>query len=471
MPVALLPHTRRAAKLSLTGWLLAALSCASLPPVPGAGGPRWLQLDAAHSVLLSDEPEPLARKASAYIELHHAALCQVALRCDAQPRQKLRVIALHDAGQFEKLYGTEASGAFSPELVYEPQLVLATGLSPAGSAQLSRALTGLVAQQMLGPLPAWLLSGLVSYYETAQLDAGGAFVVGDPVHRHVALLATRQRLSAEALLTQQPTAAGDPLFAASAWLLVHYLQSERRADFAALLDAIGGRQPLAQAFHEAFPDLAPELLDALMDRYQRAGNYLTQSKRVELQPPAAAVQPLSDADVYSLRAEVALASSSGRERGAAQLMQALRKDPKHVRASILRAENQVASGLVAAHPESWLAWVHTAYTEPSRTCTAELRDHLQAIAPDNAHTLSLAATCAQQSGQTDQALVLSKRAFSAYPLSARITLSHARILQAAGACDELAILKENAFGLDPSSPARATLMKLGECLRPSHKAP
>ena len=468
MPVPHLPHTRSAARLTLAGWLIAAVSCASLPPVPGAGGPRWLHLEAAHSVLLTDESESAAQASSARIELHHHALCQVALRCDAGARQKLRVIALHDPGHFEQLYGTEASGAFSPELLYEPQLVLATGLSQAGTAQLSRALTGLVAQQMLGPLPPWLLSGLASYYETAHFDAGGAFVVGDPVQRHVELLASQKRLSAEALLGRQPSAAGDALFAASAWLLVHHLQSERRADFAALLDSIGGGQTLAQAFHEAFPDLAPDLLDAHLDRYQRAGNYLTQSKRVELQPTAAAVQPLSDADVYSLRAEIAPAGTPART---AQLTAALQKDPNHVRASLLRAGDQVAAGVLAAHPESWLAWVHTAYTEPARACTPELRDHLQAIAPDNAHTLSLAATCAQQAGQTARALELSKRAFSANPLSARITLAHARVLQAAGACAELASLQENAFGLDPASPERAALTKLGECTSPSHKAP
>jgi predicted Zn-dependent protease len=125
--------------------------------------------------------------------------------------------------------------------------------------------------------------------------------------------------------------------------------------------------------------------------------------------------------------------------------------------------------LVVARPESWLAWVHTAYTQPERACTPELRDHLQAIAPDNAHTQSLAATCAQQAGQTDQALSLSKRAFSAYPLSARITLARARILHAAGACAELANLTENAFRLDPASPERAGLAALGDCV--SHKTP
>jgi tetratricopeptide (TPR) repeat protein len=418
-------------------------------------------LEAAHSVLLTDETEPVAHKASALIELHHAGLCRVAFTCTAEPRQKLRVIALHDAGQFEQLYGSEASGAFSPELIYEPQLVLATGLSQAGVAQLSRALTGMIAQQTLGPVPAWLLSGLASYFETAHFDAGGAFVIGDPVRRHVELLAAGKRLRSEALLTKPPSAASDPVFAASSWLLVHYLQSERRADFAALLSSIASGQPLAAAFHEAFPELAPELLDGLLDRYQRAGSYLTQSKRLDPQPSAASLQPLSDADVYSLRAEVAAAGHS--ERSAELLNQALSKDPKHVRASLLRAGDRSAPGLLAAHPESWLAWVHTAYIEPARACAAELRDHLQAIAPDNAHTLSLAATCAQQAGQTDQALSLSKRAFGANPLSLRITLAHARILHAAGACAELAILEENAFGLDPASPEQAALTALGEC--------
>lgn len=447
--------------LVLTGCLVAALSCATLPPVPGAGGPRWLQLEAEHSVLLTDEAEPAAQSTSARIELHYAALCRVAFRCDDQPRQKLRVIALHDAGHFEQLYGADEQGVFTAELVYEPQLVLATGMSQGGSAQLSRTLTGLLALQMIGPLPAWLASGLASYFETARVDAGGAFVVGDPVRRHVALLANERRLPAEALLLHPPSAAPDPVFAASAWLLVHYLQSERLADFAAFLDALGSGHTLSAAFHEAFPDLAPEILEAHVQRYQRAGHYLTQSKQVTLQPPAALVSPLSDADVYSLRAEIAAAGGAS-ERSAAQLGEALKLDPKHVRANILRAGERPADGLLSAHPESWQAWVHSAYTEPERACAPELRDHLQAIAPDNAHTLSIAARCALKSGKKDQALSLSKRAFSAYPISPRIASAHALILYEADACTELATLQDARQG-SPDAP------KLGAC--PRHKAP
>ncbi|HET8938593.1 MAG TPA: hypothetical protein VFN67_34345, partial [Polyangiales bacterium] len=438
MPAPHRAHTRLRSISFAWLCLFAAVGCASLPPVPGAGGPRWLSLVAPHHVLLTDQPEALAQRTSAQIELQHAGLCSVAFQCDGQQAQKLRVIALQDAGQFEQLHGGDAPGAFSPELIYEPQLVLASG-ARGSSALLNRVLTALIAQQTLGVLPAWLRSGLESYFESAHFDAAGAFVVGDRVRRHSELLGTQPRVKAEALLTQPPSAAGDALFEASAWLLVHYLQSERRADFGALLASIGSGQALDVAFHEAFPDLAPELLDGLLDRYQQAGNYLTQSKQVSLQPPAAAVVPLSDADVYSLRAEVSATcspcSAAQQERTQKFLALALQTDPTHVRATILRAQ---PDELIKSHPENWLSWVHAAYTQPTRACTSELRDHLQAIAPDSPHTLSLAATCAKQAGQTDQALGLSKRAFSAYPISPRITLTHARILHFAGACAELA---------------------------------
>lgn len=452
-------HTRLLSRSLAWLGLFAAVGCASLPPVPGAGGPRWLSLLAPHHVLLSDQPEAQAQKTSAQIELQHAGLCSVAFHC-AAPAQKLRVIALQDAGQFEQLYGSEAAGTFSPELIYEPQLVLSAS-TPGANALLNRVLTTLIARQTLGVLPAWLLSGIESYFESAHFDTAGAFVVGDVVRRHVELLKTRPRMRAEALLTQPPSAANDALFEASAWLLVHYLQSERRTDFGALLTSIGTGQALEVAFRETFPDLSPELLDGLLDRYLQAGNYLTQSKQVGLQPPAAAVVPLSDADVYSLRAEVAATCSpcdaAQRERSQKFLALALQADPTHVRATILRAQ---PNELIKSHPENWLSWVHAAYTQPERACTSELRDHLQAIAPESPHTLSLAATCAQQTGQTDQALALSKRAFSAYPISPRITLSHARILHAAGACAELAQLLEQAS----ESPGRASMASLGECV-------
>lgn len=457
-------HTR------LLSWLLlglfAAVGCASLPPVPGAGGPRWLSLIAVHHVLLTDQPEAVAQKTSAQIELHHAGLCHVAFDCSGLAGQKLRVIALQDPGHFEQLYGDAGSGAWSPELVYEPQLVLA-GSSQAARALLNRVLTVLVAQQTLGPLPAWLSAGLTSYFESAHLDAAGAFVVGDFVRRHVEWLSKNPRLGAEALLTQPPSAANGPGFEASAWLLVHHLQSERRTEFAALLSSLASGQPLAAAFHEAFPDLSPELLDAHLDRYQQAGSFLTQSKQLALQPPAAAVVPLSDADVYSLRAEVSATCSPCEaaqiERTQKLLAQALQADPTHVRASILRADPAAAQALIASHPENWLSWVHAAYVQPERACTSELRDHLQAIAPESPHTLSLSATCALQSGQTDQALGLSRRAFRAYPISPRITRSHARVLHAAGACAELTQLLE----LDPASPGQASISSLGACVNRS----
>ena len=88
---------------------------------------------------------------------------------------------------------------------------------------------------------------------------------------------------------------------------------------------------------------------------------------------------------------------------------------------------------------------------------ADIANHLRTLAPDNAHALALRAQCAERAGQTEQALDLSKRAFAAYPGSPRITLGHARILQAAGACGELATLQERLPQLVSASPGQATL--------------
>lgn len=457
--------------------LLVAAGCASLPPVPSAGGPHWLRLESEHSVLLTDAPAAQAVQTSARIEQQHGALCRVAFPCDATQRaQKLRVIALHDADQLELLYGADVPAVFTPELVYAPLLVLSNGLSDGGMAQLSRALTGLVAQQGLGPLPPWLRQGLASYLETAHYDVAGAFVIGDPVRRYVEQLHAQPRLGTSALLNLPASAPEPPMFAASAWLVVHYLMSERRADFAAFRASLASGQTLAAAFHEAFPDLSPEQLDGLLDRYAGAANFLTQSKRFESPATPSDQRALDDADVYSLRAEIAAlcrdCDARARERSSQQLRLALEREPNHLRANVLQALTQPpgptrlaneaarAQALTQAHPEAPLAWVHLGYADPAQACSPTRLQRLRELAPHDAHALSQRAQCELRVGRRDSALALSRLAFAAYPISPRITAAHMHLLRDAGACEALERLQERGAGAmagpsESRAPARA----------------
>lgn len=464
------------ARVWLASFWLAAASCATLPTVPSKGGPRWLQVESEHFTLLTDEPEAAALQTSTRIEQLHTALCEVSFGCTTNAPHKLRVVTLRDPDQLELLYGSAPRALLRTELVYEPVLVLPHGLAEGGASQLTRTLATWLAAQNLGPLPRWLQSGLASYFETARTDAGGAFVIGEVVRRHLSLLHRKPRLRTAELLGSLTPGVDPATLQASAWLLIHCLMSERRADFEALLSGLASGQGLPVAFHEAFPDLSPELLDGLLDRYLRAGNYLTQSRRPDAanRTSTPSVHALSDADVYCQRAELAAAccdcGESQQEKTAAQLALALRAEPDHVRANVLKllrdpvadpAHVTRARELAHAHPDAWLAWVHLAYADPSSACSGELPSRLQAIAPNNAHTLSVQAQCELAAGHLDNARALSQRALSAYPFSPHIALTHARILHAAGACDGLERLRQHVQVLGTLDTDTAT----GACLQ------
>ena len=92
------------------GWLrvllcLAAVGCGGWPEVPSRGGPRWLSLTSEHFVLLTDATDARARALSTSLERQLHALCQLGFSCSGELRLKLRVIALADRAQFERVFG------------------------------------------------------------------------------------------------------------------------------------------------------------------------------------------------------------------------------------------------------------------------------------------------------------------------------------------------------------------------------
>ena len=437
---------------------LAAIGCGGLPAIPSQGGPRWLSLTSEHFVLLTDARDGRARELSASLERQLHALCQLGFSCSGELRVKLRVIALANRGQFERIYGPLYNSISAQELLFEPLIVLSEGNATDNLVALNRTLAVYLASQAMGPLPAWLARGLGAYFESARYDTDGAFVLGGVPRQHALWLHRHRRIPVAQLLDPN-TGANANVITPSAWLLVHYLMSERGSDFAAFQAAVASGRGLSESFHEAFHDLSPERLDALLDRYAEDGYFTTFSKHVTAKPSEPQISALSDADVYELRAEMAaVCEDCGDDRAREvdeNIARALASDPTHLRASALSAQRapspgsaqlQQAEQLVRAHPDAALAYVQLAMLRdqanaPDR-CAPELIARLESLAPYSAYALSLRARCAHAAGQAQSALALSKRALSLAPNNQRLSLAHAQLLYAQHACSELAALLE-----------------------------
>lgn len=479
-----LPSWDRAAIGTWLGLLgcLAAIGCGTLPEVPSRGGPRWLNLTSEHFVLLTDAHERRAHQLSGDLERQLHALCQLGFSCSGELRVKLRVIALADRAQFEHVFDTNASAVVVQQLLFEPLIVLSEGNATDSLVAINRVLAISLAAQAMGPLPAWMFRGLGAYFESAHYDANGAFVVGQvPAHEAV-WLHRMQRIPAAQLLDPEARVGNEEVITPSAWLLVHYLMSERGSDFAAFQAAIASGKSLSESFHEAFPDLSPERLDALLDRYAEAGTFLTFSRQLDAPKTEPEISVLTDSDVYELRAELFKSCNHCGDHAREiddNLERALASDHGNVRASVLAAERThghdpaqlaQAEALTRAHPDAFLAYLHLAMLReaanaPDR-CAPELMAKLESLAPYNAHALGLRAQCAQAAGQSTSALRLSRRALALAPNDQALSLAHAQLLYAQHACAELATLLERIRSAVTDAALSARLPQLEHCQAP-----
>lgn len=451
----------------------AAMSCGGIPEVPSRGGPRWLLLTSEHFQLYTDAPDARARELSGHLERQLHALCELGFSCSGELRVKQRVVALSDRAQFEHYFGSMYAGMAQLSVLYEPLIVLFDGSAHDSLVTLNRTLAVQLAAQAMGPLPAWLGKGLGAYFASAHYDADGAFVVGAVPLGYAQWLHQQPRVPAAQLLDPQAQLP-DEAITPSAWLLVHYLMSERGSDFAAFQAAVASGKPLSESFHEAFSDLSPERLDALLDRYAENGSYLTLSKQIAAPRSEAQASALSDADVYELRAELsALCSHCDKRELDENLKLALASAPDHLRATMLRAaerpqaaavELAAAERLTREHPDAGLAYLHLAALRgqadlPER-CAPDVLGQLERLLPYNAYALALRAQCEQSHGHPELALRLSRRALALAPNLPIMLLVHAELLSAQHACAELGTLLEriDRRGLDP-----ALLSQLSHC--------
>jgi hypothetical protein len=357
------------------GWLLAGLAvlllggCAPAFRCPGGGGPPWRELVSEHFTLATDLPADEAREAVRDLEDFRAVLIATAWPRRETPAGRVRVVILsreRDWRSFE-----QARDGFYTEALFQPFIALRAGGSDNTRLRIRHELTHHLSRFFVREQPEWLAEGLATFFETLVYDRGGGEVlIGLPQPVHLSILNAQQG-PLKVQETLQGTLKDDDtqLFYATSWLLVHHLINRQRPQLTAYMRALDMGTPPSEAWRKNFPDLSPEILQAELRSYARAGHHLMISRRLEVPEVPVLERPLRDAEVHALRALLFLRAGGDRVTppvralARAELAEALRQDPHEVLAQGVRAfvldepiDVAAARELTARRPDSWLAW-------------------------------------------------------------------------------------------------------------------
>jgi tetratricopeptide (TPR) repeat protein len=132
--------------------------------------------------------------------------------------------------------------------------------------------------------PLWLKEGMAEIYGTFEVTFGNRARIGQPIKRHLTLLADTKLMSLADLFAVRHESpeyneeAHQGIFYAQSWLLTHYLMlgpsSVRKAQFAQLTPLLRQGQPPEQAFTNAFRT-SPAAMENELRSYLERGKFVS----------------------------------------------------------------------------------------------------------------------------------------------------------------------------------------------------
>jgi tetratricopeptide (TPR) repeat protein len=322
---------------------------------PEAGGPTWVEITSKHFGLYSDLDPTDARAAVEELERTYVTLENIGFPYRAKPADRVRVVILRNAAEYEKIgpYGT--AGFFTSSVWLggegpEPAAMFYGDLTEKMKTTLRHELTHRFVRFYYPKAPAWFNEGLAHYYETLTIE-DGKVLIGKQSEISKRIRWQGPPPTMEALLEMEksdvdpnPT---DPdsrrkthAHRAAAWAFVHLLKSgkpEYQAAFAALVGEMGKGADFTSAWNVAKLPLEANKFAADLAVSLADGREFFILK-TEYTPPAPEIErerQLSPAEVHVLWAAI--------RHDPAEIATALRLDPDspsalRTRAHLLESE-------------------------------------------------------------------------------------------------------------------------------------
>ena len=463
--------------------LLLACACAH-GRNPSASDSGFLELESAHYVLLTELPEPDARKTLARMENVRGALTAGSWRGESLPAEKLRILQFASSGRLHQFASPGMSALYQPvDLFGEPMLVMTADREGAGDAILQHELAHAVHGSFLPRNPRWFFEGLACYLETLRSDAAGdRYLLGEPnldrlhfLRLHHETIDYRRVLSTTTREAVLMSGQDGYAFQSASWLLVFFLANERPAELDDYVRRRGRGEPGQTAFAAAFAGLDAEALAQQAEPYRQ----MLQESVDGARPPAYRVREVrlppwtgdvklsrtSAAEMESLRAELYFLSPGiPRDRAKlpearAALDRALRLDPLNPLALAVQAAlSEGASGQPSLdriresareRPRDFRAQLLLAIAvgpgHPDERREALIR--AAALAPSNATVLNALAWHDLTHGRATEAVEVARKAAGLAPGRAAVLDTLAAALALSGNCAEATRAEEQAVEL------------------------
>ncbi len=348
---------------------------ASVPPVPSRGGPPWIELTSEHFRLWTDGTS--ARGHQLIREMEHLRQVIVGAVFPTVPAEgRIIVIALRDDYELQAFSLTDEPRAYAmlPHWpMWQPMIVLAADSNqPQGDQTVAHELTHAISWGVVHHQPRWFAEGMAFYLQTVGLDPDRTAVdIGAaPTYRGAPLRLGRLVPLPSLFAWRGMTTDEYPQYS-TGFALFAYLFNEHRAElshYMQLLDQMPTADP-AVVWQQAFPSLPiGDTIDTLREWIVH-GHHTVLHFTTEPRTWPVTERTLGDGDVYAVRALLRCRDTRC-SAAAADLAAALAADPTNVIARVIETgvtkhvALSDARAVVAAHDDSWLAWMLLAEALP-----------------------------------------------------------------------------------------------------------
>jgi hypothetical protein len=330
---------------SLATAVFALAACgAAVPPVPGKGGPAWLELSTEHFVVWTDAGEARGRELVGEIERMRQVVVGTAFP-QARAMSKSFVIALRDddeAGAY--LPGSYVLAVSSPpngNALAMPVIVLSASTNMSGADRVeAHELVHAISHAVIPVQPRWFAEGMAKFYETVDIGDDYADIGRAPDDRGQPMVMHHLE-PLPAIFTCTSMSCAGFAFYATAWAFYTYLANARPELLASYEAALVQTRNPDAAMQQAFAGVAVGQLEQDMRQWLVTGSHRVLHFKVQFTRPAIAVRELHDADVYAIRAFMEASLRGDRVHAKQDLAAAEALQPDH---PIVRALKKAVCG-------------------------------------------------------------------------------------------------------------------------------
>lgn len=346
---------------------------APVPPVPGKGGPPWIELTSPHFTIWTDGDLGRARALMRKMERLRLILVYAVFPTAPVEGRDLAIV-LRDDEELRAFSDTDQARPFAVPAqfpLWQPAIVLSAS-SKRGELEVALAheLVHAISSGVIHHQPRWFAEGMATYFQAVGLDPELETVeIGGSPFR--APISVKHLVSISKLFEWTKIAQEESQQYFTAWTLFWFLVNKHSAElqrYAHLLDSVGGgidtHPDLARRIWDlAFPTLPLTGVDRELEDWIFNGSHVERQLRVRARDWSAIERPLEDADVYAIRALLRhLGERDAQAR--ADVAAALAVEPTHVLARLLataldhtEVTASEARAIAGAHEDDSRAWL------------------------------------------------------------------------------------------------------------------